>query len=38
MKISKGFEEFATTPYEPLAEEIKEKYSFTNWIKQLLTQ
>ena len=34
----KGFEEFATTPYEPLAEEIKEKYSFTNWIKQLLTQ
>ena len=34
----KRFEEFATTPYEPLAEEIKEKYSFTNWIKQLLTQ
>ena len=31
-----GFEDFIKTPYQPLKKEIREKYSFTNWIKQLL--
>ena len=31
-----GFEKFIKTPYEPLETTIREKYSFSNWITQLL--
>ena len=27
---------FLTLPYVPVADEIKEKYSFTGWLKQIL--
>lgn len=31
-----GLEEFVNTPYKPLPEHIKEKYSFDNWIRYVL--
>lgn len=31
-----GLEEFINTPYKPLPEHIKEKYSFDNWIRYVL--
>ena len=35
-KNYEGFKEFLTAPYEALEPTIREKYSFSNWITQLL--
>ena len=31
-----GIEEFLDKPYKPIDPKIKQKYSFSNWIKYLL--